>query len=526
MATAEADTSEKLNVLQTKGDNFSRLAVIETKRRIDLEDAIKHITEVTEKYRADSKKYAIAVMNKHIQTPNPAFQRADGVNVGKEAEQVTKKVVKTLEVQLNRLNNRRSEVEIKNGKLKTEIDHYRRLRIQTDNAHARYSAELAETKKEIEALLGGAKAIIDERDKNVEQKDILERRNNEEQNEFEGVYEEFGTFIKEQNAALEVALLNDRKEEKTLKKTQEPEHLAGSLTAEEEDAMAGRVGELQSHLTGEQDSLANVRKKIVDYEIMFDQLKSMTRPEEHKRGTATLADVISAYTAHEDEMFSLYNYCQAVNAEIETFNEAIQKIQVEIAKYKEEQDSHSKQQQQVHGEMQRKVEQATESVAGSKKKFMGSQDSVEQISKKVQSLFFKLQCDQMDTKAKQGSKSSGRPESRVALLVGHGTGGVTESNVLDFMGVIEQRAVDIISDYLRFRAQSEKGICRSPTPGPGTSAFTYDLPRPDYSTVDDDEELLDAEETDGKLVDLSSFKEKLKKKIQGGALIHANGLRK
>jgi hypothetical protein len=131
------------------------------------------------------------------------------------------------------------------------------------------------------------------------------------------------------------------------------------------------------------------------------------------------------------------------------------------------------------------------------------QESVSQISKKVSSVFFKLQCDQMDAKSSGGtggggggtggggagkaqrwnsSSSAGRQEGKIAILTGQG---VTESNVLDYLGCIEQRAVDIISEYLRVMSKDNpmtanlaqtnvklhqtltSGI-RSPTPGPNT----------------------------------------------------------
>ena len=97
-------------------------------------------------------------------------------------------------------------------------------------------------------------------------------------------------------------------------------------------------------------------------------------------------------------------------------------------------------------------------VEGVKKKVARNQQDLEKISKKVQSIFFKIQCDQMDS-AKQGGgnqtkstggnkvKSMNRSEdSKASLLAGQT---VSESNVIDFMGVIEQRAVSIINTWNR-----------------------------------------------------------------------------
>jgi len=92
MTTGEKDTSVILESLQEKGDYYTKNTVAEKKRLIDLQDAIAHITAETDKYRAMAKKVAIEVMNLHVLTPNPAYSRADGVTVGKDAQGVTMKV--------------------------------------------------------------------------------------------------------------------------------------------------------------------------------------------------------------------------------------------------------------------------------------------------------------------------------------------------------------------------------------------------------------------------------------------------
>ena len=139
-----------------------------------------------------------------------------------------------------------------------------------------------------------------------------------------------------------------------------------------------------------------------------------------------------------------------------------------------------------------------------------------QIAKKVQSLFFKLQCDQMDSakgpavngKGAKGGNSMSRNEGKMAILTGQG---VTESNVLDYMGAVEQRAVDIIGEYIK--THGPHGGPRSPTPGPASPMqwpATTNIELPDF---DDDELFVDGEEMDSKPIDLSTFKEKLNKKI-------------
>lgn len=161
------------------------------------------------------------------------------------------------------------------------------------------------------------------------------------------------------------------------------------------------------------------------------------------------------------------------------------------------------------------TEQATRILVEENKK---NDDSVQRIAKKVQSLFFKLQCEQMDsakgsTSVVKGSKSGSsmnRNESKMAILTGQG---VTESNVLDYMGVVEQRAVDIIAEYIKM---GQFNGPRSPTPGPSSPMQWPATTAVDLPEFDDDELFLDGEELDSKPIDLTTFKEKLHKKINFG----------
>lgn len=104
-------------------------------------------------------------MNIHVLTPNPAYQRADGVNIGKEAQIVTSKTLIVLEAKVNKLLQRKSELLNQNKKMKESINHYRLLRLQTDVSHAKMEAILREEKEKIEAYLAESTAVCEERDR-------------------------------------------------------------------------------------------------------------------------------------------------------------------------------------------------------------------------------------------------------------------------------------------------------------------------------------------------------------------------
>ena len=523
MSLGEKDASDVLGELQGKGDFFTKLSVTERKRVADLEDAIAHITSETEKYRAKAKSAAIDVMNLHVLTPNPAYSRADGVDVARQAQAVTTKVLNILEMKLNKLLQRQSEIIIQNKALKTEIDHQRRLRMQTNVSHAKFEALLAETKQNIETRLAESAAIVEERERLVEEKERLEIINKEEQEVFQEEYEEMGRYIKKQNQALEDSLLRERKEDQQKKKMQastdesEPNPMISKLSVEEEVEIAKQMGDYTQFAESEKEFLSGIESKIAKYDEMFEQLKEMT-------GTHSLEEVVSKYVEAEDDMFSMYNFVQTVNAEIDTVQESIAVIDGEIEEFMKEQEEQEKARKDVLDALQNRMQSTEETTQHLEDENHANHEAIGQLCKKISSVFFKLQCDQMDApknkndnQAVVGAKGTtmSKPASNVQRLVQSAGGSASDSNVSQFLACIEQRAVDIISEYLRMRAVGPEATDRprSPTPGPASpSVFPLTEPVIDFNELSDDDYLAE-DGDDNKLVDLKTFKEKLAVKV-------------
>jgi uncharacterized protein YfaT (DUF1175 family) len=163
MSLGERDTSDILGELQGKGDQFTKLCVVEKKRLADLEDAIEHITSEINKYRDNSNSTAVALMNHQSMAPNPSFTKADAADVSRFAAKMTLKILSTKEVKLNKLLQRKSEIMNGNKQIKSDIDHFRRLRLQTDSTHSKFEAILADTKAGIELRLNESTAVVEDR---------------------------------------------------------------------------------------------------------------------------------------------------------------------------------------------------------------------------------------------------------------------------------------------------------------------------------------------------------------------------
>lgn len=526
----DKDTTVILDNLQAKGEYYHRLCTIESRRINDLEDAIRHIDKEIEKYKSKSKASAIDVLNKHVTTPNPIFSKTDGVNISDLAHHTTVKTLNVFETRLNRLLQRKSDIISEHKKLKDEINHYRRLRVQTDMQHNKYETILLETKLKIERLLNESAYIVEERDKLLDHKSSMEKTNKDEQLAFEREYEDMGNFINKQNKALENALMQERKqdllEKKGIKPKVQQDTITEKLSLEQELEMAEKVGMLTNFVRSEENIISDTEGTIQSYKEIFDALKGFT-------GASSMEDIITSYVHQEEELFSLYNFILTLNSDINKLEELKSEIESSIKEYQDQLEVESERKNKVIDELKRTLkiyEDNIEKVISTKKQ---SQESVFQISKKISSLFFKLQCDQIDNMLSGVDESTNvlrkspkkvvsginQQSNYINSLV---TQGVSEANVLDYLGCIEHRTHTIVASYSS--SASVQRIHRRIATGPLSPVNWSFEPIINVSEINDAEDLFvngignevtNDNNTDDffKPIDINQFKDKLQKEL-------------
>ena len=123
-------------------------------------------------------------------------------------------------------------------------------------------------------------------------------------------------------------------------------------------------------------------------------------------------------------------------------------------------------------------------------------------------------------KAKGAAGSSGRSDNKASALSQQSG---SDANILDFMAAIEQRAVDIISEYLLTVANNAGTTLgnsnKYPAPGPstpmrGTGRLQIDMNESNIVDEADSANITDAgnADPDSKPIDLTQFYDKLKKR--------------
>ena len=195
--------------------------------------------------------------------------------------------------------------------------------------------------------------------------------------------------------------------------------------------------------------------------------------------------------------------------------ESIAKLETEVVAYKHEQERTHAREDQHRVELEYKLQAAKDAVQVATDSHKSMLDGVDQITKKVQSIFFKLQCDQMDSSKPQEKPLKGKtvtvskPDNKIALLTGQGS--ISEGNVLAYLAIIEQRAVDIVSEYIR--DHHKDGLPTSPTPGPMSPMLTNLGIGPLFDIREvNEEDLFDVDDSDARPLDMVALKNSMSKK--------------
>lgn len=255
------------------------------------------------------------------------------------------------------------------------------------------------------------------------------------------------------------------------------------------------------------------------YRTSFNELKRVS-------GINDLREIVQKYVKSEEETFSLFNYIQAQNQETDWTLERHTRLEEEIKAYEEKLSNEEAQRAEAMADLQGKWRGAKEATDECSHAAQEAQRMLERIAKKIQSLFFKIQCDQIfnspnetkDIKLGAQRVNISRPVGRLALLSGQA--GVTESNILAYAELIEQRALEIMSDYT-CRVNDHEQRHMSPVLEPSRSLVTVNQPA--YLRPDIDEGEGEENEDDGCLISLQEMRrrtaEQMSKRLPGARLL-------
>jgi coiled-coil domain-containing protein 63/114 len=168
-------------------------------------------------------------------------------------------------------------------------------------------------------------------------------------------------------------------------------------------------------------------ERVQNFEEAFNKIKSAT-------GITDVEELVKTFIKNEDHNFSLFNYVNEQNNEIEKLEEQIQQLREEEHKFALESGEDFQQHKQILKELENKL-QTTDAMAEKYEiRCQDLQRVIESLKRGIQSIYEKFDAD-------DNSSSKDKDKEKDRDLV------VTESNMVHYLGLIEQRANLLLQTY-------------------------------------------------------------------------------
>merc|ERR1712065_122820 len=187
----------------------------------------------------------------------------------------------------------------------------------------------------------------------------------------------------------------------------------GSLSGHTADTM-----KMKSTSHDRQDVLASL-ERIQNFEEAFNKIKAAT-------GVSDIDELVKTFIKNEDHNFSLFNYVNDQNNDVEKIEEQIQALREEERKYAAESGEDVQQHKQILKELEAKLQSSESMVEKYEVRAQDLQRAIESLKRGIQSIYEKLNIESED---------------------GLGQPMITELNMVHYIGVIERKANEILQKY-------------------------------------------------------------------------------
>merc|ERR1719262_1193053 len=333
-----------------------------------------------------------------------------------------------------------------NKKLRDEIDTLRRERAVFDDIYKKLENELQQKKKEMANIIEQANAAYEARDSAQAQMAALKQQADKEHAEFEKEWTELGRLIE-----------NDKKMKEFMRQRhrQQDAEQRGDLSADQEEKMKKKVTASAWGIAKDKATINSHIEKIQSYEEAFAKIQAAT-------GISDVDELVQNFIDGEDQNFTVFNFTTGQNDEIEKLEQQINDYKTEWEQLRSAggkgEDAQSK--QKVMASLEEKWNNLDKKAEHYELKYQQTIKTVTSVRAGVQSIFNRLGCIP--------------PE-------GGGSGTVTESNTMQYLGLIEQRTNEIKQLYATLKEDEDEEDEIMPPRGNVSSQLQIKLP----STVED-----------------------------------------
>jgi len=206
----------------------------------------------------------------------------------------------------------------------------------------------------------------------------------------------------------------------------------GEMTVEQEATLKKKVLRGNWGIAKDKASIHASMEKVQSYEEAFAKIQAAT-------GISDIDELVTTFINAEDQNFALFNYVNELNSECEKLEEQIADIKSEIEKYKGQGLNTDNQRKKILKDLEERLQKTEAKAEQYEKKYEAAMKTVNALKVGIQSIFNKIGCN--------------TPANQEML----GNEGVTESNMMQYLGIIEQRTNEILQLYASTQAQAREG---------------------------------------------------------------------
>lgn len=348
----------------------------------------------------------------HIMKQKVLQQRKSmgGVNASKENYHMIQKQIRILENRLDKSLIKFNEAIAHNKTLRDNIDDLRRERVVFENIYRKMEKELQDKKQRMAEIIEVSNQSYEQRDSYQMEVAAIEQANRKEQEEFEEQIVELGRML-ETELKLPAASRPGTTNGGTM--------FTATLPNNGDDDL--KKSGTWNQNAEKMDVLASY-ERVQNFEEAFNKIKAAT-------GITDIDELVKTFIKNEDHNFSLFNYVNEQNNEIEKLDEQIQNLREEERKFAHESGEDVHQHKQILKELEAKLQNSESMAEKYEIRCQDLQRIIESLKRGIQSIYDKIEVDE---------------DSFVDPTV-------TESNMVYYLGVVEQQANTILKSYAEVR---------------------------------------------------------------------------
>lgn len=379
----------QISKLQDQGDLYSRKIDVEKRRIAELDAQIKKMEESILQHRSEM----------------------GGVHASRETSKSIQKNIRMLENRLDKALVKFNEALGHNKKLRESIDNLRRERVVFDGIYKKLEADLEKKKNEMAQIIEVATSAYESRDEAQCQMQRLKEQADKEQRQFESEWKELGKLIE-----------HDRKMKDFMGGSKQPTQASlEDSSLDEEQKLRKRLSKGAWAIVKDKANIHISQVKVKSYEEAFEKIQQAS-------GISDIDTLVKTFIDAEDKNFALFNEVNKLSNEIERLEENITTMKQSIQEFKV--NSADNQRKKILEDLESKLASTEEKTRRYQEKFAKSVSTVDALKDGITSILEKIGAD----------------NSAIEMLR---TSGVTESNMMEFLAIIEQKTNGLIEEYLR-----------------------------------------------------------------------------